>query len=211
MVFDHFHEQVRTVAELEAIVGTPVGLSLKKERTSLDGHMRTFIAHSPFVLLGTHRSDGLCDVSPRGDAPGFVHVVDDRTLLIPERAGNKRVDSQRNILETGRVGLIFLIPGFGETLRVNGQAAIVRDDAFLTPLTAQGKKPLVAVAVRVEECFLQCAKALLRSKLWKPEAWPDLATLPSAAQMLSDHAQMPELDCTAMEARLANAYKNNLY
>jgi PPOX class probable FMN-dependent enzyme len=117
-----------------------------------------------FVVISTHSVDGRCDASPRGDAVGFIQVVDDRTLLIPDRPGNKRVDSFRNILETGRIGLLFLVPGVGETLRVNGRAVIVRDERWLTPLSAQGRRPSVAVAVEVEECFPQCAKALLRSK-----------------------------------------------
>jgi PPOX class probable FMN-dependent enzyme len=211
MSLDRFAEQVRSAEELAAIIGTPSSLSLKKELTALDEHMRRFIAHSPFLVISTHSAEGRCDASPRGDAPGFVQVVDDRTLLIPDRFGNKRVDSFRNVLETGRVGLLFLIPGVGETLRVNGRAAIIRDEAWLTPLTAQGKRPVVAVAVEVEECYLQCAKALLRSKLWKPLEWPNLQSLPSAAEMFTDHVRMPEYDVAKMQAALENAYKNNLY
>lgn len=211
MSFDRFAAQVRSAEELAAIIGTPSSIALKKELTTLDQHMRRFIAHSPFLVISTHSENGTCDASPRGDAPGFVHVLDDRMLLIPDRFGNKRTDSYRNILETGRIGLLFLIPGVGETLRVNGRAAIIRDEAWLTPLTAQGKRPLVAVAVEVEECFLQCAKALIRSKLWKPHEWPNLQSLPSAAEMFTDHVQMPEYDVAKMQAALDGAYKNNLY
>ena len=117
MSLDRFAEQVRSAEELAALIGTPSAMSLKKELETLDEHMRRFIAHSPFAIISTHSADGRCDASPRGDAPGFVSVVDDRTLLIPDRSGNKRVDSFRNILETGRIGLLFLVPGFGETLR----------------------------------------------------------------------------------------------
>src|ERR1700716_1525951 len=145
MSFDQFTEQIHSAEELSALIGTPSELALRKELRTLDEHMRRFIAHSPFAIISTHSADGRCDASPRGDAPGFVSVVDDRTLLIPDRFGNKRVDSYRNILETGRIGLLFLVPGFGETLRVNGRAAILRDEAWLTPLAAQGKRPLVAV------------------------------------------------------------------
>jgi uncharacterized protein len=211
MSFDQFAHQVRTAEELTAILGTPSEMSLKKEKQSLDRHMRQFIAHSPFLVLCTHSADGRCDASPRGDAPGFVQVLDDQTLLIPDRLGNKRVDSYRNILQTGRAGLLFLVPGYGETLRVNGRAAIVKDQAFLAPLSAQGKCPLVAVAVSVEECFLQCAKALLRSKLWEPSGRPDLESLPCAAEMLADQVQMPELDAARMQSLLDAAYKNKLY
>ena len=151
MSFNRFSEQIHSAEELASIIGTPSEFSLKKELKALDEHMRRFIAHSPFVIVSTHSADGRCDASPRGDAPGFIHVIDDRTLLIPDRFGNKRVDSFRNLLETGRIGLLFLVPGFGETLRVNGRAVIIRDETWLTPLTAQGKRPLVAVAGEVEE------------------------------------------------------------
>jgi PPOX class probable FMN-dependent enzyme len=208
---DRFAEQVRSAEELTAIVGTASVLSLKKELPFLDAHMRRFIARAPFVVLSTHSADGRCDASPRGDAPGFVHVIDDRTLLIPDRRGNKRVDSYRNILETGAVGLLFLVPGFGETLRVNGRAAIVRDESWLAPLTVQGQQPLVAVAVEVQECYLQCAKALLRSKLWAPHEAPDLQNLSCAAQMLVDHVRMPEYDVATMQTLLDDAYANKLY
>ena len=211
MSFDRFIEQIRSPEELAELIGAPSELSLRKELKTLDIHMRRFIAQSPFAVISTHSASGRCDASPRGDAPGFVHVIDDRTLLIPDRFGNRRVDSYRNILETGRIGLLFLVPGFGETLRVNGRAGIIRDEAWLTPLTAQGKRPLVAVAVEIEECFLQCAKALLRSNMWKPQEWPDLQSLPCAAEMLTDHVQMPEYDVASMQAALDGAYKNNLY
>lgn len=208
---DRFTEQVRSTEELVGIIGTPSISSLRKELTALDSHMRRFIAHSPFVVISTHSADGCCDASPRGDAPGFVHVVDDRTLLIPDRRGNKRVDSFRNILQTGTIGLLFLVPGVGETLRVNGRAALVRDEAWLTPLTAEGKRPLLAIAVEVQECYLQCAKALIRSKLWEPHERPDLASLPCAAEMFADQIRMPELDATAMKKLLDDSYRDNLY
>ena len=211
MPLDQFSQLVNSVEELTAVIGTPGPIALKKELKSLDEHMRRFIAHSPFVVISTHGSDGRCDASPRGDAPGFVHVVDEQTLLVPDRPGNRRVDSFRNILETGRVGLLFLVPGMGETLRVNGRAALVRDEAWLEPLSAQGKRPALAVAVEVEECYLQCAKALIRSKLWEPHVRPDLRSLPCAAGMLTDQVQMEEFDVDKMQTLLDGAYKNNLY
>jgi uncharacterized protein len=211
MLFDQFSDQIGSTETLTSIIGTPMGLSLKKELKALDEHMRRFIAHSPFVVISTHSASGRCDASPRGDPPGSILVVDDRTLLIPDRPGNKRVDSFRNILETGSIGLLFLVPGMGETLRVNGRAAIIRDETWLTALSAEGKRPAVAIAVSVEECFLQCAKALLRSKLWEPHERPNLQTLPCAAEMLAHHVQMPEYDVAKMQALLDGAYKNNLY
>ena len=211
MPLNQFSEPILTCDELVAMVGIPSALSLKKELKALDVHMRRFIAHAPFLVLSTHATDGRCDASPRGDAPGFVQVVDDRTLLIPDRPGNRRVDSHRNILETGRVGLLFLVPGMGETLRVNGRAVLIRDEAWLTPLSANGKRPLLAVAVEVEECYLQCAKALIRSHLWESHDRPALDSLPCAAEMLCDQAQLPDFDLAKMQTLLDGAYKNNLY
>ena len=211
MSLDRFTERVSSAAELAAIVGTPSIGSLRKELHALDEHMRRFIAHSPFLVISTYSADGKCDASPRGDAAGFVHVVDETTLLIPDRRGNKRVDSIRNILETGGIGLLFLVPGFGETMRVNGHALIVRDENWLSILTAQGKRPQLAIAVEVQECFLQCAKALLRSNLWEPHERSDLRSLPCAAQMLVDQLQMPEYDVAKMQCLLDDAYRNNLY
>ena len=211
MSLDRFTERVTSSAELTALVGTPSPIAIKKELTSLDEHLRRFIAHAPFVVMSTHGPDGRCDASPRGDAPGFVYVVDDRTLLIPDRPGNRRVDSFRNIVETGRVGLLFLVPGMGETLRINGRAILIRDEAWLMPLSAQGKRPQLAVAVEIEECYLQCAKALIRSKLWEQHDRPPLQSLPCAAEMLSDQVQLPEFDAAKMQTLLDGAYANNLY
>ena len=211
MSLDRFAHPIHSAEELTSLIGTPSAFSLKKELTALDEHMRRFIAHSPFAMVSTHSADGRCDASPRGDAPGFVHVVDEHTLLIPDRPGNKRLDSHRNILETGRIGLLFLVPGVGETLRINGRAAIIRDEAWLTQLRAQGKTPTVAVAVSVEECFLQCAKALVRSKLWEPHERPNLASLPCAAEMFHDHVQLPEFDVAKIQILLDEAYEKKLY
>ena len=211
MAFDRFADQIHSAEELATILGTPSEFSLRKELKTLDGHMRRFIAHSPFVVVSTHSADGKCDASPRGDPCGFVHVIDDRMLLIPDRAGNQRVDSYRNILETGRIGLLFLVPGVGETLRVNGRAAIIRDAAWLTPLTLQGKRPAVAVAVQIEECFLQCAKALIRSKLWEAHERPDSQSLPCAAEMFTDQVKMSEFDVARVQTLMEEAYKSKLY
>ncbi len=211
MSFDRFAARIQTAEQLSAVIGKPSDFSLRKELQSLDEHMRKFIAHAPFVVLSTHSAAGRCDASPRGDAPGFVQVIDDLTLLIPDRLGNKRVDSYRNILETGRIGLLFLIPGLGETLRINGRAILVTDPEWLTPFTTQGKCPQVAVAVEVEECFLQCAKSIIRSKLWEPHERPTPQTLPCAAEMLNDQVKMPEFDVSKVQTLLDEAYQNRLY
>lgn len=208
MPLTQFQHVVSHVDQLTALLGTPGPLAIKKQLPALDDAMRRFIAHSPFVIVGTHGRDGRCDASPRGDAPGFVQVLDDHTLVVPDRPGNRRIDSLRNILETGRAALLFFVPGFGETLRINGRAAIVRDPDVLATMPAQGKTPLLGLAVEAEECFLQCAKALLRSKLWEPHVKPDLNTLPCAAEMFVKHAQLPEHDVNSMQQLLDKAYTN---
>jgi PPOX class probable FMN-dependent enzyme len=206
-----FTQVIRSEEELRALIGEPSELVLRKQLAALDAHCQAFIALAPFVLLGTTGHNGLCDVSPRGDAPGFVQVLNPTTLLIPDRPGNRRVDSLRNIMQTGAVGLLLMIPGVEETLRVNGRAWLVRDEALLTSMAVHGKAPLLAIGVHVEECFLQCAKALRRSQLWQPSTWPDRVALPSLAQMLLDQVQMPGTTLAELEAGIAESYAKRLY
>ena len=167
-----FKDVVGTLDELRALMGEPSEIALRKDIGRLDEHCRAFIARAPFVLVATADRAGRCDVSPKGDAPGFVLVVDDRTLLVPDRPGNKRFDGMRNLLENPGIGLLFLVPGSEETLRVNGRARIVRDAVWLARLAAQGKTPQLAIAVDVEESFLHCAKCVKRSGLWETDRWP---------------------------------------
>jgi PPOX class probable FMN-dependent enzyme len=211
MRFSGFRDVVTSAEELARVIGVPSELVLKKQLPELDAHMRRFIAESPFLLLGTVGRDGSCDVSPRGDAPGLATVLDARTLLIPERRGNRRADSLRNIIETGRVGLLFLIPGVGETLRVNGRACVIRDDEVLAPLAVEGKRPLVGIAVEVEECFLQCAKALIRSKLWDAGAAGPAAPLPCLAEMLNDQVRIDGQTVESLSRQIDDSYRNHLY
>ena len=184
-----FQDLVRSEAELRALVGEPSPRARLKQLAALDEHCRAFIARAPFVLVATADAEGRCDVSPKGDAPGFVRVLDEHHLVIPDRPGNKRLDGLRNLLINPHVGTIFLIPGREETLRVNGRASIVRDEDVLESLAARGKQPQVAIAVEVEECFLHCPKAFRRSQLWEPEAWPDRAVLPSMSCVLYEKLQ----------------------
>jgi PPOX class probable FMN-dependent enzyme len=170
--------------ELRALLGSPSERAVKKESAVLDEPSRQFIGLSPFLLLATSNSAGQCDVSPKGDGPGFVRVLDEGHLVIPDRPGNKRLDGMRNLLQNPHVGLIFLVPGREETLRVNGRAAIVRDEEILAALAVRGKTPLLAIGVTVEECFFHCAKAFRRSGLWQPASWPDRSALPSMACVL---------------------------
>ena len=172
--------------ELRELYGQPGARAVAKERPVLTADCRDFIAHSPFLVMGTAGTDGRCDVSPKGDAPGFVHVLDDHHLVIPDRLGNNRLDGLRNIVENDHVGLIFLIPGREDTLRVNGRARIVRDEALLDALAVSGKRPVTALLVEVEQCFLHCARAFKRAGLWQPERWPDASAVPSMQRVIWD-------------------------
>jgi len=177
---------VTSEGELRELYGHPGERAVAKEQPIIDQHCRAFIAHAPFLVMGTAGADGRCDVSPKGDAPGFVQVLDEHHLVIPDRLGNNRLDGMRNIVENGHVGLIFFIPGREDTLRVNGRAKIVRDDALLDRLAVAGKRPVTALVVEVEQCFLHCARAFKRAGLWQPERWPDASAVPSMQRMIWD-------------------------
>ncbi len=161
-----FSQPVTHLDELRSIIGDPQPISVKKQFSDLDRHCCAFISLSPFLLIGTSNGAGRCDVSPKGDSPGFVQVLDNETLLIPERPGNRRGDTLVNILENPHVGLLFMIPGIEDTLRVNGRATIVKDEELLNLTAHQGKRPVLNIAVQVQQAFLHCAKAFKRSHLW---------------------------------------------
>lgn len=204
-----YNSIVSSEEELRSIIGFPSELVDRKVIAIIDSHCRDFISRSPFLVLSTSDASGCCDVSPRGDAPGFVHVLDDSRLVIPERPGNRRIDSMRNLLSNPRVGLIFFIPGMGETLRINGRACIIRDEDLLERMAVNGRRPLLGIAVEAEECFLHCAKAMKRSRLWEPESWSGL--LPSASKILADHAKLPGVTAEQIEERLREGYAQRLY
>jgi len=206
-----FRDTVTSEAGLREIIGEPSELVLRKQLPALDAHCRAFIARSPFVLVGTANRRGMCDVSPRGDAPGFVLVLDDRTLLIPDRPGNRRIDSFRNVLENPHVGLLFVIPGFEETLRVNGRARLVRDADLLAQLAAKSKTPTIALGVEVREAFLHCAKAFKRSALWQSETWPERGVLPSLGAMLQDQVRPEEMTAEQLDCQIEESYVKRLY
>jgi PPOX class probable FMN-dependent enzyme len=205
-----FSNVVTSERELRELVGVPGPIAVAKQIDVLDQDCRTFIAHSPYVLLGTSDAAGRCDVSPKGDAPGFVAVLDDRHLAIPDRPGNKRLDGMRNILSNPHVGLLFLVPGRQDTLRVNGRACLVRDEALLERFAVQGKRPLLALGVAVEEVFLHCGKASWRSRLWEPSQWPDVAAMPSPGCVLFAHAKPSGMTTADMDQRFV-ADKERLY
>jgi PPOX class probable FMN-dependent enzyme len=174
---------IRDVAALERLYGTPSEPSLAKEVDHVHPHYRAFIEAAPFVALATAGPDGL-DVSPRGDRPGFVAVEDDKTLLIPDRRGNNRTDSLRNVIPDPRVALLFLVPGIGETLRVNGRAEVSVDPALLARFAVDGKEPRSVLVVHVEAVYFQCSRAVLRADLWNPAKHLPRSALPSTGTIL---------------------------
>jgi len=170
---------------------TPGGLVLDKVIDRLDVHCREFIAHSPFATLATADADGWPDISPRGGDPGFVHVLDEHRLALPDRPGNNRVDSLRNVAVNPRVALMFLVPGIEETLRVFGTASIVAPDDLDVDLTEFGKLPRSVLLLQVQRAYFQCAKSLMRSGLWQPEQWPDRGDFAPIGQVFRDHCRLP--------------------
>ncbi|MGY4708193.1 pyridoxamine 5'-phosphate oxidase family protein [Mycolicibacterium sp. CBM1] len=174
--------EVSTVADLRAIVGEPDPYVANKVKDRLSPVQRDWLAHSPLVFVATTDGDGRVDVSPKGDPPGFVHVIDESTIAIPDRPGNRRVDGYLNVLQRPQVGTVFLIPGRGDTLRINGRARILADADYFDTMVVAGKRPLLALEIDIEEVFFHCAKAFLRSDAWKPETWNPTA-LPSVAQL----------------------------
>ena len=199
---------ITTEARLREIYGPPTPRAAAKQIDHLDRHCRAFIAASRFLVIAT--SDGTrLDVSPKGDRAGFVVVEDDTHLLIPDWPGNSRIDGLRNLLAHPNVGLIFLIPGVRETLRVNGTATIHDEAELLEKCAHQGRLPLTVIRVAVEEVFLHCAKALMRSQLWQPETWPDSRPVPPMGEMIRDHSSMDVLGET--EAEMIARYEASLY
>lgn len=194
--------------ELRALYAWPKERTLRKELDHLDPHCRRFISLSPFVVLATTNPDGTADATPRGGDAGFVVVEDDRTLLLPDRPGNNRLDSLSNVVANPGVGLLFLIPGVDETLRVNGTAAIHDDDELRARFT-EGRPPATVIAVSVREAYLHCAKALMRSRLWDPEAQIERTALPTLGKMIND--QVGSTDPPERQDEMLERYKADLY
>ncbi len=200
---------IANTTELRTAYGEPNARSGQKVLDQLDEHCRNFIALSPFCLIGSSAADGRADVSPRGGPPGFVAVLDAHTLLIPDRPGNRQVESLRNVTEQPRVGLLFLVPGMNETLRVSGKAEIVTDPALLTPLSVSGRAPISGLRVTIEEAFFHCGKALVRSRLWDPETQIERSSFPTYGQVLAD--QIDGADAREIDASAEEATRNQLY
>ena len=202
--------------ELQDYIGAPMELAVRKAILHLDRHCRAFIARSPFVSIGTAASSGRADVSPRGDAPGFVQVLDDNTLFIPDRPGNNRMDTMLNIIENPNVGLLFMVPGFEDLLRVNGRAQIVRDEDLLGQAVVNGKTPKVGIRVAVDEAYLHCAKAVKRSRLWDEASRQDRKALPSLGKMILEQTAAPEAPPAAevvaqVDELIEENYRTGLY
>ncbi len=200
---------VADAAELAELVGVPARRAAEKVRTALLEPDRAWLAASPFCLIATAAADGSCDVSPKGDPPGFVHVLDDKTIAIPDRPGNRRADGFRNVLSNPQVGLLFLIPGRNDTLRINGRSQLVSNAPFFDEMVVKGHRPSLALVVRVDEVFSHCAKAFMRSQLWEPASWvPD--ALPSRAHIAYATERAGE-SLDAIEAYYGPAYAERLY
>jgi len=190
--FSQFTDTIETAAQLEAHAGTAPEKVRVKEISALDDLCRDFIARSPFLMIATVDPDGVVDVSPKGDPSGFVHVLSDTLLAIPDRPGNRRLDSYHNLLKDPRIGLIFLIPGKGETLRVSGEAKIVRDAALLETMPVDGKQPSMALVVHVVRAFMHCPKAMIRSGIWQPETWKNADDLGDIGDAMIRHGKLKQ-------------------
>jgi PPOX class probable FMN-dependent enzyme len=202
-------EEITTEAELQQLLGVPLPRVATKDRPALDEIDRQWLAASPFCLVATSGADGTCDVSPKGDPPGFTVVLDDRTIALPERAGNKRADGFRNILTNPHVGLIYLLPGRDDTLRINGRARLVRDEDLLDRMVVKEHRPVLALVVGIEQVFFHCAKAFMRSALWHPETW-DIDGVPSRAR-IAQRQELPDETLTALETYYGAGYAAGLY
>ncbi len=201
--------RIATLADLRARLGEPHPLTPAKVSEKLGDAERSFIARSPFLVLSTSDRAGRQDVSPKGDPAGFVLVSDERTLLIPDRKGNKLLYGLKNLLENPRVGVLFLVPGTGETLRVNGRAELTTDPALLARLSARAAPALLAIRVSVEECFFHCAKAFLRAELWKPETWPERQRISFGQQIVERTGQDAKL-APLIDASVEQDYEKGL-
>ncbi|HVC85794.1 MAG TPA: pyridoxamine 5'-phosphate oxidase family protein [Gaiellaceae bacterium] len=196
---------IQDEGELRAIIGSPSELVASKIADRLNGLTRQFIERSPFLCVATARPDGGLDVSPRGDPAGFVRILDERTLLLPDRPGNRLADTLTNLLADPRIALLFLIPGVGDSFRVNGRAVVVQDEELLAVSAVDGKVPALGIVVEIEEAYTQCSKALIRSDLWNPERHVDRSELPSSGEILRSVGD-PEFDAERYDRERAERY-----
>lgn len=205
-----FREVVTTEEQFRSVMGSPSAPVIRKELNELDSHAREFIGRSPFLLIGTSGADGRMDMSPKGDPPGFVRVLDEKTLAIPDRLGNHRADTFVNLVVNDQIGLIFFVPGKQETLRVSGRAIIVRDLEIREQMAVGDRLPEFAIIVEVNQMFFHCAKCIIRSNLWKPEFWPTLSGLPSLAETMVSAGKLRQ-SVEEMQAIVDNDAATRLY
>ena len=205
---DTLHE-ITSIDELTTLVGEPIRRVAEKVRPTLHELDRQWLAASPFCLIGTSDVEGNCDVSPKGDPPGFTLVLDERTIAVPDRLGNRRVDGWRNIIVNPHVGLLYLVPGRGDTLRINGRARLLSDAPFFDDMIVKGHRPKIVMLVEIDEVFAHCAKAFMRSQLWNPETWDpeSVASRPVIAKAL----EASEVPLSELEQYYGPAYANGLY
>lgn len=202
-------DRVTSMEQLRGIVGQASPAILTKHTAWLTPSIRDYIAAAPFFTLASSDAAGNCDVTPRGDVKSVIQILDDETIVIPDRLGNKRVDTFRNILENPHVGLLFFIPGVEEALRINGRATITTEPEILAMMALQGKAPNLAIVVEIDEVFVHCARAMLRARLWKPETWPDDDTIPTLAQIWNEQKNLPPPDESA--GKRQEDYREVLY
>lgn len=203
-------EYLKTREELRQIYEDPGAKGKRKEMSRLDAHARNFLARSPFVLIGTQDADGNADVTPKGDKPGFVAILDDLTIAIPDRPGNNRCDTLENLLVNPAIGLIFLIPGMNETLRINGEARITVDEDLRESLSVAGKAPQAVIVVKLRTHYMHCAKAFMRSELWEPSSWRPRAEMPTLGEILKDQMSLPE-SARETDIWLDEAYRASMW
>lgn len=204
-------EGLTNEGELRELIGEPMDLAVVKALPRLDPLCKKFIGMSPFLCLGTSDASGNGDVSPRGDPPGFVQVIDDETIVIPERPGNRRVDSLCNIVTNPNVGLLFFVPGLEETLRVNGRAEVVRDPELLATMAVNRKAPKLAIRVKIDQAFLHCAKALKRSKLWDDSRFQEKSAFPSIGRAILQQTKTTDISGEEVDQLVEEDYRDNMY
>jgi PPOX class probable FMN-dependent enzyme len=205
-----FRDVITSEEQLRAVLGAPTERSVAKVVQVIDEHARRFIAHAPFVFIASAGPDGMLDISPKGDPAGFVKVLDERTLAVPDRPGNRRLDTYRNVLSNPNVGLIFVIPGVTYTLRMAGKAIIVRDAELREVMAVNRKLPEHILVIEISHVLSHCPKCMVRSGMWQPEAWPDTSNLPSFAEMLVAHAKLADT-VEEMQAIIDTGTRDRLY
>jgi PPOX class probable FMN-dependent enzyme len=196
--------------ELRAVYREPGDVPVRKEMRRLDAYARNFLLKSPFVLIGSQDRDGAADVTPKGDRPGFAQPLDDFTLLIPDRPGNNRLDTWENVIVNPAVGLLFVIPGMDETLRVNGEGRLTVDEDLRRRLAVDGKPAVSVLVVKIHAVYMHCAKAFMRSKLWRPDTWPRRSEFPTLGEIIRDQLALPQ-DAAELDGGLAAAYSKTMW